>query len=470
MVKPTYKATVTMQVPISTGTQAPTDLTFVDRLMNTYTQLAGQPAVKAAVAGQLHGQVPSLQVNAEPNSELLQLSALSHSPSIAQKAANIAAGALITRAGSLSQTTSQVGEKSLTTQIDQLSSSITKLRLKLSQLSVTDTSRRLALQQQISGEQANYQALVNQRAQLQVQDATRYQSLTIVQSASLPSSPVSPRKAPILALALALGLLGGLGLAFIFERFLPRLYTVEAIESAASADVLVTIPRVSGKAAHKPLYNGGSPAQEAFGVLAVHVLAEARERELRTILVTSRSQGDGKSTIASNLASELARSGHKVLLIDADMRAPSVRGIFDLDESVGLSDLLESPKLDSRLDEFTHLPETVPNLAVIPAGEPPEGPARLLASERLGRLNKRLQSRYDFVVFDAPPLVVSDPLSIAAHADLVLLVIGGGGVPDRDIQMATRQLSGIGAARVAVVVNRWRGHEVTYNYSYPGAR
>ena len=472
LVKPTYKATVTLQVPIATGSQAPSDLTYVDSLMNTYTQLAQQPTVRAAVARALHGQPPTLQVSAQPNTELLNVSALSHSPSVAQRAANIAASALISRANSLSGTTSQQGQQSLSAQIDQLSNSITQLRLKLTQLPVTATpsGQRLALQQQISGQEANYQALVNQRAQLQVADATRYQSLSLVQPASVPTSPVSPRKVPLMALALALGLLGGLGLAFAFERFLPRLYTVAAIETAADAEVLATIPRVTGKVAAKPLYNGGSPAQEAFGVLAVHVLAEARDRTVQTILVTSRSQGDGKSTVASNLAAELARSGRRVLLVDADMRSPSVRAIFDLDSGVGLSDLLEHAELHPVIDELTVRPEGIPNLSVISSGGPPEGPARLLASERLGLLITRLNESYDFVVFDAPPLVVSDPLSIAAHADLVLLVVGGGGVPDRDIQAATRQLSGIGSAHVAVVINRWRGHEATYNYAYPGAR
>ena len=110
-------------------------------------------------------------------------------------------------------------------------------------------------------------------------------------------------------------------------------------------------------------------------------------------------------------------------------------------------------------------PEGIPNLGLIVAGPEPSAPARLLASKRFTNLLDTI-GRYDFVIVDAPPLVVSDPLSVARHADLVLLVLGGDAVPDRDIQAATRQLSSIGARNVSVVVNRWRGHEASYSYDY----
>jgi Mrp family chromosome partitioning ATPase len=88
----------------------------------------------------------------------------------------------------------------------------------------------------------------------------------------------------------------------------------------------------------------------------------------------------------------------------------------------------------------------------------------LLASERLSQLLNKLRVDYDFVIIDAPPLIVSDPLSIARLADQVLLIVGGQAVPDRDLQAATRQLSGVGVNHVSIVVNRWRGHEVAYDY------
>jgi Mrp family chromosome partitioning ATPase len=122
------------------------------------------------------------------------------------------------------------------------------------------------------------------------------------------------------------------------------------------------------------------------------------------------------------------------------------------------------------LDEFVVRPVEDATLSVIPAGPMPEAPARLLASEGMARLVAELVARYEFVVIDAPPLVVSDPLSVARLSDLVLLVIGGDAVPDRDIQAATRQLSGIGAENVSVVVNRWRGRDTRYTYSYESSR
>jgi non-specific protein-tyrosine kinase len=463
-ITPVYRATAVLQAPITTGVQTPTDLTYIDRLMNTYTQLAQQATFRTDVARQV-GQLkaPPLSVTVEPNTELLDLSADDHSPAVAQRTANLAASVLVSQATGLEQGTSQVGETALTARLNHLARAITSLKLQLASTPATATDRRLTLQQTISGDEASYQALVQQRAQLQLADATRNQTLSIVQPASLPSSPASPKWAPVLALALGLGLLGGLALAFLLERFAPRLYTMEAIEAAADANILAAIPRVSGKLATSSLYNGGSPAQEAFGVLAVHILAESTTRQLRTLVVTSRSKGDGKSTVAANLSAELARTGRNVVLVDADMRSPSAHEIFGLELTPGLSDLLNG---SARIEAATAQPNGLP-LHVIPAGSPSTSPAQLLASECLQALLERLAQNFDFVIVDAPPLVVSDPLSIARLSDQVLLVVGGGEVQDREVHAATRQLSGIGADHVSVVVNRWRGREADYSYAYP---
>jgi Mrp family chromosome partitioning ATPase/capsular polysaccharide biosynthesis protein len=563
LVTPAYQATATLQAPITGGVQAPTDLTYTDRLMNTYVQLTQQPILRAEVARRLgQRQLPRLSLAIETNTELLEISARDRSPIVAQRAANVAASVLVAKATALANATSQAGENALGAQLAALTDSITRLRIQLAGIPSGSavTSKRLTLQESISGKQADYQALVQQRAQLQLADAVHDQTLSIVQAASLPTSPASPRWPPVLALALALGLLGGVALVFSLERFGPRLYTMEAIESAGDALVMVAIPRVTGKLTDSSLYNGGSPAHEAFGVIAVQVLAAAQARRVRTILVTSPRQADGKSTVAANLAAELARSGHRVVLVDADMRSPTLHTIFGVDRALGLSDLLESSELPSNLDDFSrvllHEPSPAPSahalpgqhlmvqsasrsledvirtgmvtgvlkggswiehpslpkgkvhgkqalkkflqenpdgLAVIrqeimdimhaeqiearqkadarllPAGSENSAPAQLLASERLARLVDGLIQNCDFVVFDAPPLVVSDPLSIARMADLVLLVVGGQAVPDRDVQAARRQLRSVGAEEVAIVVNRWRGHDPSYSYSYRGS-
>jgi non-specific protein-tyrosine kinase len=469
LVTPTYSATATLQAPIATGVQTPSDLTYVDRLMNTYTQLAQQASLRSEVARDLGRRTaPALSVVVQPNTELLELSASDPSAATAQRAANDAATVLVTKASGLALATSRAGELTLSSQLNALSNQITAERRELAGLAprAANLGRRVGLQQAISGDKANYTALVGQRAQLQLADAVHNQTLSVVQSAALPTGPASPRWPPVLALAIGLGLLGGLALAFLLERFVPRLYTVEAIATAAEADVLVAIPHVGGKTAKSPLYNGGSSAQEAFGVLAVHVLAGATSPRAHTILVTSHSKGDGKSTVASNLATELAKSGHLVLLVDADLRSPSVHRMFGVDGGAGLSNLLEIPDFSSTLGEFIVNSDEIANLDLLPAGPLPPAAARLLASERLARLVAELNQRYEFIIFDAPPLVVSDPLSIARLSDLVLLVVGGDAVPDRDVQMSTRKLTSIGAEHISVVVNRWRGRDSAYSYSY----
>jgi capsular exopolysaccharide synthesis family protein len=465
LVAPTYRSTATLQAPIATGVQAPNDLTYVDRLMNTYTALATQQSYRADVerlAGVRGGL--SLSVSVQPNTELLQLSATASSPDRALRIASIAATVLVDRTTAFTRATSQVAEGTLASELGSISQSIAALRDQLARLSadVSSTNTRLSLTQSILGQQLNYQALVQQRAQLQFADAVRQQTLSVVQPPSRPSSPASPHRRSLIALALVLGLLGGLALAFTLERLRPRLYSVAEIESAADASVLAAIPRVSRRELATPIYNGGSAAQEAYGVLAVQVLAAATSRRVHTILVTSRNPGDGKSAVASNLAAELARSKHKVVLVDADMRKPTVHEIFKLAPEAGLSSLLEGPELPARLEEFTIAADGIPNLWLLPAGPPHSDAARLLASDQLLVLVAQLTANHDFVVFDSPPLGVGDPLSIARLCDLVLLITGDKSVADSDIQASKRQLAQIGVKHVSVVANRWRCRDRGY--------
>jgi capsular exopolysaccharide synthesis family protein len=469
VVTPQYQATATLQVPITTGVLAPTDLTYNDRLMNTYASLTQQASLRATVARQVGlSALPTLAVTIDTNTELMELSARNASATVAERTANTAASVLVANATRLALATSRAGENALGAQLNALSNTITALQVQLASVpaGASFTSARLTLQERIHGQQADYAALVQQRAQLQLADAVHDQTLSVVQPAAMPTSPASPRWPPVLALALAIGLLGGIALAFSLERFRPRLYTMEAIESAGDATVLAAIPKVKGKLKYGSLYNGGSPAQEAFGVIAAQVLTDAQARGVHMILVTSSSKGDGKSTVAANLATELARSRKRVVLVDADMRAPAVHRIFGLEAAGGLSELLASAEPASQWDEFIVQSDEVPNLGVLTAGSEHAEPARLLASGRLPQLVEALRQHTDFVVFDAPPLVVSDPLSVARLADLVVLIVGGYAVPDREIHAARRRLRSVGAEHVAIVVNRWNRHDPAYSYSY----
>jgi capsular exopolysaccharide synthesis family protein len=468
LIKPTYEATATLQAAINTGVQSSPDPTYIDRVMNTYRLLADQATVRADVARSLgRAKAPSFEVTAEPNTQLLQVTASSHSPVFAQRAANAAASVLASHANTLARSSSQGADKALAAQLASLASSITSLQNQLAALPARpeSQSKRLALQESITDQRTSYQALASQRAGLQLSDAMHAQILSVVQQAYKPTAPASPNKRTVLPLALAIGLLGGIALAFILERLLPRLYTVEAIATSAGGEVLAAIPRATSDAGSHELYNGGSPAQEAFDVLAVQVLAEADARSAQVILVTSPAPQDGKSTVAANLAMELARSGHQVLLIDGDMRVPSMHQFFESENERGLSTLLEGDRAPE-VKKVAIQPPDIPGLKIVPAGPSSDAPARLLASKQLPRLIERLRADCQFVIFDAPPLTVSDPLSIARFSDLVLLVVRGNAVPDRDIQGATDQLRRVGADSVSVVVNRWRARDAPYSYSY----
>ncbi len=159
---------------------------------------------------------------------------------------------------------------------------------------------------------------------------------------------------------------------------------------------------------------------EAIRGLRTAVYFSTRNQDRRVLQVTSPAAGDGKTTLISNLAVSLAQAGKRVLLVDCDLRRPRVHEVFSLDNSIGLADVLMSK---AEVSEAWQTSE-VTNLSILPSGPIPSNPAELLESPEFEQMLNRLRATYDFVLLDTPPvLAVSDPVSIAAHVDGVVLTI-----------------------------------------------
>jgi capsular exopolysaccharide synthesis family protein len=171
----------------------------------------------------------------------------------------------------------------------------------------------------------------------------------------------------------------------------------------------------------------------------------------KTILVTSPSGGDGKSTTCMNTAIALANQGSRVILIDADMRRPSIDRLTDINESAGLSNLLTS-HLDP--SSFIQRHRAVANLWLLPAGDPTPVPADLLASKRFRDVLNQLSERYDFVLIDSPPLLlVTDALLIATRVDSVILVVRSGSTSRSALRETSRMLRNVRVRPLGNVLN-----------------
>ncbi|MED4600749.1 CpsD/CapB family tyrosine-protein kinase [Paenibacillus validus] len=213
--------------------------------------------------------------------------------------------------------------------------------------------------------------------------------------------------------------------------------------------------------------NPKSPISEAYRTLRTNIQFSAIDEELRVIMATSAGPGEGKSTTLTNLAVAYAQADMRVVLIDADLRKPTMHHTFSLSNRMGLTSVLSG---QAELDEVVR-ESYIPNLNLITSGPIPPNPSEMLASKRMTKLLDDLKERFDVILIDAPPiLAVTDSQIVATKSDGVILVIDSGKVK-RDMAIkAKANLEHVNARILGVVLNNMdRKNAESYYYYYYGA-
>jgi non-specific protein-tyrosine kinase len=251
-----------------------------------------------------------------------------------------------------------------------------------------------------------------------------------------------------IGLGLLLGLIAGVALAFLYDYIDSRLYTKEAIEEAAQLQALGEIPLSRRPAA---LLNGHSTQQgEAFRYLRTTVFF-ANTPLPRTLLVTSAMPGEGKSTVVANLALALAQAQQNVIVVDADLRLPSIHRLFNLPNETGLSNVLRQECTWRDALQQT----SDPKVRVMTSGPVVANPGELLDTPQFATFIDSVQSESDVVLLDSPAaLPVSDAAVIAPQVNGVLLVVSRALSGQDSVRTARDQLQAVGANLVGIVVNR----------------
>jgi capsular exopolysaccharide synthesis family protein len=186
----------------------------------------------------------------------------------------------------------------------------------------------------------------------------------------------------------------------------------------------------------------------AFGILRINVGRLVEEKSLKTILITSPSLGEGKTTIATNLASAFVRSGKKVILIDADLYHPTLHSRLGLDNQKGLTDIL-----DKDLD-WQDIIREFGGISILTSGAHTSSSAVLLESDGMMKLLDQLQERFDLIIIDGPPLFMEDSLIMASKVGGILLVLRQGATITASAHAMLDQLNLIGASVLGVALNR----------------
>ncbi len=299
-----------------------------------------------------------------------------------------------------------------------------------------------------------------------------------------PGMQVEPSASQLVGMGLVLGLMGGFGLAFLQEWLDPRLRSGEEVEQLLALPILGGVPKFGeredpGERARHMAEHPRSETSEAYRHVRTllmsglqqqaaerHAAGEVDVDEARTILVTSALSGDGKTTLACNLATALARLDKRTLLIDADCRRPRVEqhllGDAPEDETrLGLSSVLQgdAPVEDCLVDSG------VTNLTILPCGPIPADPAELLNSEALVDLLDDLSNRFDRIVVDSPPVLpVTDARVLGAVCEATVLVVRVGQTTRRAAKLARDGLYRTGAALIGIVVNDLKVGRKGYDY------
>lgn len=347
-----------------------------------------------------------------------------------------------------------------------------------------------------------HESLVKQQMETAVNSELAASNIRVLERPEVPSRPSKPN----VPLNLTLGMLGGLvvalGAAFACDYFDSSVKNSDDIEGLLQLPTLATIPNftlarrghANGNGNGKGNGNGNgvaiaangngarglvvlheprSTTAEAFRSLRTAVLFSTPNAPPRVILMTSAGAGEGKTINSLNLATVLAASGARVLLVDVDLRRPNCHHALGVENGVGLSSFLAG---QAELASVVRTLES-PGLDFIPAGPPPPNPAELIGSARMCETLEQLREAYDFVILDSPPVLpVTDACVLSREADGVVLVVKGHDTPRELVRRARDQLVQAGAHLLGAVVNnvdlRWGDlyfYDRYYGY-YPAGR
>ncbi len=297
-----------------------------------------------------------------------------------------------------------------------------------------------------------YDALTSSIKKSSVTEQSQDIKIWVVKKAELPKAPSKPQKKRNLMLGLILGLFGGIGLAFFIEYLDNTVKDGKDIEQRFGLTILGTVEELQGKdeviESHL-LEHPLSPLSENYRLIRSSLLLSSPDHPPRTILVTSMSPKEGKTSTTCNLARVLAQNNKKVLIIDCDMRRPRTHSLFNVPNSYGLSNFLTG---DTKKSPIKQIPDEP--LALITSGPIPPNPAELLQSRRMQALMKETAKVYDFVLLDSPPIQrVTDSLTLSSVVDGVVLITRSSKTTYDMLESGLKKLRDIHTTILGVVVN-----------------
>lgn len=478
---PIYRATTTLMINQAPSEQV-TDYTAIltsERLARTYVEmLTNRPVLEEVILRLGASTTPealakTIDVQLIRDTQLITVSVEHFSPAWAAAIANSVVEVFAAQNEAIQESRYAASKESLRQEVERVSGQVSETEQAIERLGTpaADAGRdELArLQSDLAQYRASYASVLQSYEALRVAEARSVSNVVQVEPAVEPTIPVRPRTMVNTLLAAVVGAMLAVGVVFLIEYLDDTIKTPDEVMRATQLPLVGLISRIEDEADGEPYAarQARSPAAEAFRSLRTNLQFSGVDRPVRSLLVTSPGPQEGKSTVAANLAVVMAQGGHRVTLLDADMRRPRLHRLLGVPNRIGLSDLFTRNPLD--LDGAVR-PCRMENLSLLTSGGLPPNPAELLASERMIQILDQVAKQTDFVVIDSPPAgAVTDAIVLAARVDGVLLVVEPKHTRLPSVVQVVEQLRRAGANVVGLVFNNVPlGRSGYYNGYYSG--
>ena len=293
-------------------------------------------------------------------------------------------------------------------------------------------------------------------------------NIYVVDKAGVPKEPIRPRKVRNVFLGAIVGLMLGISLAFFFEYLDNKLHGPDEVKRylgvpfLGPASIAPKVPK--GNLSELIVFTKSrSPFAESLRTIRTNVVFSLPDEDQNAFLITSPGPLEGKTFISSNLSVSMAQMGHSVLLVDADMRRPRVHKLFGISSEPGLSNLVLG---QCTLQEAVRTTQNMP-FFLMPAGKIPPNPSEILASRNMQKLLAELRNKYDYVIFDTPPVLsATDSAVLSTSLDGVILVVKAAETTRDNARGALGHLQDVQARILGVILNQVDFRKESYHYSY----
>lgn len=477
---PVYRASSRLLIDQAPGTGSGNEYTQIlveQRLAQTYVELLNtEPVLEETIErldlpytpGQLKGKI---SVSAPQDTQIINISVEDTNPQRAALIANTLGEVFISQNQERESRRFADPIENWEARLQELGNEIESLQIQISDVGEATTAAERAtlsrLQTNLNEAQVQYTDVFNNLNQLRIDQAKEISNLIQVEPAKENTNPIRPRTMTNTLLAAVVGGMLAVGIIFLIEYLDDTVKTPDQVLADTNMSTLGAIAQIKSDEKTQGLITQRAPRDpisEAYRVVRTNLSFSAVDEGLTSLLVSSASPGEGKSTTTANLAVVMAQTGKKVILVDADLRRPVQHKLFNLSNNMGLTTSI----LDNRTSVLQHVQDTpIPNLRLLTSGPIPPNPAELLNSQRMAEVLAELKKESDITIIDTPPvLTVADASILGPQVNGAILVVETGSTRRDALVNAVERLSQTGTHIFGALLNKVKLDRAGYGYYY----